>query len=117
MSLRQAQIVGLLANLRKTRKLSIIFISHNIDLVASLCDNIIVMYGGLIMEKGTSDHIMNHARHPYTQALLASSPGRVTDPAHPQPGCPFAPRCQYAKDECKESQTDCYIAGDKSCKN
>ena len=128
----QAQIVGLLANLRKTRKLSIIFISHNIDLVASLCDNIIVMYGGLIMEKGTSDQIMNHARHPYTQALLASSPrfgthytterlvsipGRVTDPAHPQPGCPFAPRCQYAKDECKESQTDCYIAGDKSCKN
>lgn len=128
----QAQIVGLLANLRKTRKLSIIFISHNIDLVASLCDNIIVMYGGLIMENGTSDQIMNHARHPYTQALLASSPrfgthytterlvsipGRVTDPAHPQPGCPFAPRCQYAKDECKESQTDCYIAGDKSCKN
>lgn len=128
----QAQIVGLLANLRKTRKLSIIFISHNIDLVASLCDNIIVMYGGLIMEKGTSDQIMNHARHPYTQALLASSPrfgthytterlvsipGRVTDPAHPQPGCPFAPRCQYAKDECKESQTDCYIAGDKSCKS
>ena len=128
----QAQIVGLLANLRKNRKLSIIFISHNIDLVASLCDNIIVMYGGLIMEKGTSDHIMNHARHPYTQALLASSPrfgthytterlvsipGRVTDPANPQPGCPFAPRCQYAKDECKESQTDCYITGDKSCKN
>ena len=84
------------------------------------------------MEKGTSDQIMNYARHPYTKALLASSPrfgthytterlvsipGRVTDPAHPQPGCPFAPRCQYAKDECKESQTDCYIAGDKSCKN
>ena len=124
----QAQIVGLLANLRKTRNLSIIFISHNIDLVASLCDNIIVMYGGLIMEKGTSDEIMNYARHPYTKALLASSPrfgthytterlvsitGRVTDPAHPEPGCPFAPRCQYAKDECKESQTDCYIAGEK----
>ncbi|MBR0100578.1 MAG: dipeptide/oligopeptide/nickel ABC transporter permease/ATP-binding protein, partial [Treponema sp.] len=70
----QAQIVGLLANLRKTRNLSIIFISHNIDLVASLCDNIIVMYGGLIMEKGTSDEIMNYARHPYTKALLASSP-------------------------------------------
>ena len=119
----QAQIVGLLANLRKTRNLSIIFISHNIDLVASLCDNIIVMYGGLIMEKGTSDEIMNHARHPYTKALLASSPrfgthytterlvsipGRVTDPAHPEPGCPFAPRCQYVKDECKKSDTDCY---------
>ncbi|WP_407424940.1 dipeptide/oligopeptide/nickel ABC transporter permease/ATP-binding protein [Treponema sp.] len=116
----QAQIVSLLANLRKTRGLSIIFISHNIELVASLCDNMIVMYGGLIMEKGTSEQIMNHAKHPYTQALLASSPrfgthystqrlvsipGRVTDPAHPEPGCPFAPRCQFTKEECKQKST------------
>ena len=119
----QAQIVGLLANLRKTRKLSIIFISHNIDLVASLCDKIIVMYGGLIMESGTSDQIMNHARHPYTQALLASSPkfgthytsqkllsipGRVTDPAHPEPGCPFEPRCSFAKEECCKAESECH---------
>ena len=119
----QAQIVSLLANLRKTRKLSIIFISHNIDLVANLCDNMIVMYGGLIMERGTSEEIMRHARHPYTQALLASSPkfgthysteklisipGRVTDPAHPEPGCPFAPRCQFAKEECKKIGCTCY---------
>lgn len=54
----QAQIVELLADLRNKRGLSIIFISHNIDLVASLCDNIIVMYGGLIMEKGTSAQII-----------------------------------------------------------
>ena len=122
----QAQIVSLLANLRKTRNLSIIFISHNIDLVAGLCDNIIVMYGGLIMEKGSSEEIMRHAKHPYTQALLASSPkfgshysteklvsipGRVTDPAHPEPGCPFAPRCQYSKDECKKSGI-CYKMGE-----
>ncbi len=120
----QAQIVSLLATLRRTRKLSIIFISHNIDLVASLCDNIIVMYGGLIMERGTSDDIMHRARHPYTQALLASSPqfgmhysasrlvsipGRVTDPAHPEPGCPFAPRCPYAREDCRTS-TRCYRA-------
>mgnify|MGYP002621985637 FL=1 len=116
----QAQIVSLLSNLRKTRNLSIIFISHNIDLVAGLCDNIIVMYGGLIMEKGSSEEIMRHAKHPYTQALLASSPkfgshysterlvsipGRVTDPAHPEPGCPFAPRCTFAKEECRSK--DC----------
>ena len=119
----QAQIVGLLANLRKTRNLSIIFISHNIELVANLCDRMIVMYGGLIMESGTSDQIMSHARHPYTQALLASSPkfgthyttqklvsipGRVTDPAHPEPGCPFEPRCQFAKDECRVSGCECW---------
>ncbi|MBQ4379553.1 MAG: dipeptide/oligopeptide/nickel ABC transporter permease/ATP-binding protein [Treponema sp.] len=123
----QAQIVTLLANLRKSRKLSIIFISHNIDLVASLCDNIIVMYGGLIMEKGTSEEIMKCAKHPYTQALLASSPrfgthystqklvsipGRVTDPAHPEPGCPFAPRCQYAKEECRKPGNECYMCHD-----
>ena len=125
----QAQIVSLLANLRKTRKLSIIFISHNIDLVASLCDNMIVMYGGLIMERGTSEEIMRHARHPYTQALLASSPkfgthystqklisipGRVTDPAHPEPGCPFAPRCQFAKEACTKPGSECYIMKERA---
>lgn len=109
----QAQIVELLADLRDKRGLSIIFISHNIDLVASLCDNIIVMYGGLIMEKGTSAQIIKNPRHPYTKALLASTPkfgshyteqelssipGRVTDPASPEPGCPFAPRCGFKKD-------------------
>ncbi len=70
----QAQIVQLLASLRKSRGLSIIFISHNIELVAGLCDNMIVMYGGRIMERGPSDQIMSHPRHPYTKGLLASSP-------------------------------------------
>ena len=119
----QAQIVELLADLRNKRGLSIIFISHNIDLVASLCDNIIVMYGGLIMEKGTSAQIIKNPRHPYTKALLASTPkfgshyteqelssipGRVTDPASPVPGCPFAPRCGLKKDECKKENFRCY---------
>src|SRR5574344_794854 len=70
----QAQIIDLLASLRKSRGLSIIFISHNIDLVAQLSDTIIVMYGGMIMERGTSAQIINNASHPYTQALLSSSP-------------------------------------------
>lgn len=119
----QAQIVALLSELRRTRRLSIIFISHNIELVASLCDRIVVMYGGRIMEQGTASDIMQHARHPYTQALLASSPkfgthytssrlvsipGRVTDPAHPESGCPFAPRCQYAKPDCRAPDTRCW---------
>ncbi len=119
----QAQIIDLLASLRKSRGLSIIFISHNIDLVAQLSDTIIVMYGGMIMECGTSAQIINNARHPYTQALLSSSPkfgthytqgklvsipGRVTDPAHPESGCPFAPRCSYARPECKTPGVVCY---------
>lgn len=124
----QAQIVELLRNLNKTRGLSIIFISHDINLVADLCDNIIVMYGGLIMEKGSSSKIFESPEHPYSQALLSSSPkfgahytmermasipGRVTDPANPEPGCPFAPRCQYAKDECRNSDFSCYKMGEK----
>ncbi len=130
----QAQIVSLLADLRKSRSLSIIFISHNIDLVASLCDNMIVMYGGLIMERGTSDQIIKQPKHPYTQALLASSPrfgshysssrltsipGRVTDPSHPEAGCPFAPRCSFKKEECNlsENKNYCYKMAEKEMEN
>ncbi|MBQ0051940.1 MAG: ABC transporter ATP-binding protein [Treponema sp.] len=121
----QAQIVELLRELNKKRNLSIIFISHNINLVADLCQNIIVMYGGIVMDKLTSQEVRNYmdsaeteftTHSPYTSALLASTPkfgthytaqkmisipGRVTDPSHPEPGCPFAPRCSYAKEECK----------------
>lgn len=111
----QAQIVSLLLRLQKERQLSVIFISHNIDLVAQVSDRMIVMYGGMVMEEGTAEEIIHDARHPYTRALLAASPqfgshyteermksipGKVADPAHPEPGCPFAPRCRFAEDVC-----------------
>jgi peptide/nickel transport system permease protein len=111
----QKQIVDLLKSLRERRRLSIIFISHNIDLVADISDRILVMYGGLVMESASSGGIVRRPRHPYTQALLAASPrfgshytrerllsipGRVMDPARPEPGCPFAPRCPCSGPEC-----------------
>jgi peptide/nickel transport system permease protein len=111
----QKQIVELLKTLRRSRNLSIIFISHDIDLVAEISDRIMVMYGGLVMESGSALEITENPRHPYTKALLAASPrfgghyskerllsipGKVTDPANPEPGCPFAPRCALAKPEC-----------------
>jgi peptide/nickel transport system permease protein len=111
----QKQIVDLLKSLRERRRLSIIFISHNIDLVADISDRILVMYGGLVMESGSAGGIVRRPRHPYTQALLAASPrfgshytrerllaipGRVMDPARPEPGCPFAPRCTRSGPEC-----------------
>ena len=114
----QKQIVGLLKNLRRTRNLSIIFISHDIDLVAEMSDRIMVMYGGLEMESGTAVEITTDPKHPYTTALLAASPnfgshysqerlltipGKVTDPANPEPGCPFAPRCTKATAKCTQS--------------
>jgi oligopeptide/dipeptide ABC transporter, ATP-binding protein, C-terminal domain len=111
----QKQIVELLKTLRLKRKISIIFISHDIDLVAEISDRIMVMYGGLAMESAEADEISTNARHPYTKALLAASPrfgshyskerlvsipGKVTDPSSPEPGCPFAPRCTEASAEC-----------------
>jgi len=111
----QKQIMELLHSLRASRNLSIIFISHDIDLVADIADRIIVMYGGLVMESGSASGITANPSHPYTKALLASSPrfgshytegllvsipGKVTDPANPEPGCPFAPRCTQTKAEC-----------------
>jgi peptide/nickel transport system permease protein len=111
----QKQIVELLKTLRRKRNISIIFISHDIDLVAEISDRIMVMYGGLVMESGSAAEITGNPRHPYTTALLAASPrfgshyskerlqtipGKVSDPANPEPGCPFAPRCVKAKSEC-----------------
>jgi peptide/nickel transport system permease protein len=111
----QKQIVELLKTLRRTRGISIIFISHDIDLVAEIADRIMVMYGGLEMEAGAAGNVIGDPRHTYTQALLAASPrfgshysrgrlltipGKVSDPANPEPGCPFAPRCGRANGEC-----------------
>lgn len=70
----QAQIVDLILNLRNTRGLSVIFISHNLELVAKISDRINVMYKGEIVESGKASEIMNHPKHPYTKALLGSIP-------------------------------------------
>jgi peptide/nickel transport system permease protein len=111
----QAQIVALLRKIRDTRRISIIFISHNIDLVAGISDRMLVMYGGLSMEEAPGHELMASPRHPYTRALLAASPkfgdhysrsrlqsipGRVPDPVTPESGCPFAPRCALAIPAC-----------------
>lgn len=118
----QAQIVSLLLRLKKERGLSIIFISHNINLVGQISDRIAVMYGGKVMESGTAKQIMKAPKHPYTRALVGalpefgshytqkkmiSIPGRVTDPAAPEPGCPFAPRCGFATERCRENGVTC----------
>jgi peptide/nickel transport system permease protein len=120
----QKQIMELLKTLRRTHNISIIFISHNIDLVAEISDRIMVMYGGLTMESASAQDILNNPRHPYTNALLAASPrfgshytkerlitipGKVSDPARPEPGCPFAPRCIKATEQCRLSVPELQI--------
>lgn len=119
----QAQIVSLLLDLKKKRGLSIIFISHNIDLVAQISDRMIVMYGGKIMEQGSAADVSQRPKNPYTQALLEalpkfgtsyterkllSIPGSVVDSKNPPPGCPFEPRCSFAKAECKARNYSCW---------
>ena len=111
----QKQIVDLLKTIRQTRGISIIFISHDIELVAEISDRIMVMYGGLAMESGAAQDIISSPLHPYTKALLASSPrfgshytrqrltaipGKAGASDNSETGCPFAPRCALAKREC-----------------
>lgn len=102
----QAQILQLLADLRRQLKLSILLVTHDLGIVAELCDRVLVMYGGVMAEYADVDTIYNAAAHPYTQALLQTFP----DPTQPAqkltaisgtpprlnnlpPGCRFAPRC------------------------
>ncbi len=117
----QAEIVELLKELKNSRKLAVIFITHDIELVSRMADRIIVMYNGLIMENNTAQNIIHNPHHPYTRGLLdslpgfgnhysthklVSIPGTVPDPIYPIEGCPFAPRCSLVKNECNESLPD-----------
>lgn len=110
----QAQILELLKSLKTKNNMSIILITHDLGVVASLCNRIAVMYGGLIMEEGTTEEIFYSSKHPYTKALLNSIPkvqddekarlnpikGSAPSLLNPPTGCPFAERCEFAKSEC-----------------
>ncbi len=114
----QAQILELLKKLNEEYHMSIALITHDMGVVASMCDHIVIMYGGLIMEKGTVDEIFYSPKHPYTQALLhaipsldlkdgerlASIPGIPPSLVNVPKGCPFAERCDFVMDECRQSQ-------------
>jgi len=109
----QTEILSLLDELNDV---SIVLITHDLPLVAGLCDRIAVMYAGQIVEQGSIDEIFYHARHPYTLGLLeatphfskpshmalSSIPGQVPNPAELPAGCPFHPRCQHRIDQCSQ---------------
>jgi oligopeptide transport system ATP-binding protein len=110
----QAQIIDLVKELRDQVGLAMVWITHDLGIVAGLADQVIVMYAGFIVERGGVDDIYEHPSHPYTLALLNSLPrvdrtngGRLkTIPGLPPDllelplGCPFAPRCQYVREHC-----------------
>jgi len=109
----QDQILKLLRRLQRLERLSLLLITHDMGIIAKICDRVSVMYAGQIMETGITDVILSQPAHPYTQALLASLPQvdrdvekLVSIPGEPPglqnvlAGCPFAPRCNQAKQVC-----------------
>jgi oligopeptide/dipeptide ABC transporter ATP-binding protein len=109
----QAQILDLLRKLRDELNLSVLFVTHDLGAVAELCDSVVVMYAGQVVEQGAVDDIFLHPQHPYTEGLLRATPHAVergqelfvipgtVPPAHLFPsGCRFAARCSYARPEC-----------------
>jgi peptide/nickel transport system permease protein len=123
----QAQILALLDDLRRDRGLAIIFITHDFGVVAQLCDRVAVMYGGRIVEQGPTADVLARPRHPYTARLMACVPelggGRRKLDAIPglppavdrlPPGCAFAPRCDRARDVCRNGAIDLVVEGDRA---
>jgi oligopeptide/dipeptide ABC transporter ATP-binding protein len=111
----QAQILELIRNVRRDHGTSVILITHDLGVVARLCDTVAVMYAGRVVEYNRTADLFAHPRHPYTQGLLASNPvfGRRQDHLAAMPGqppdllslpagCAFAPRCMQAQPSCHQ---------------
>ena len=124
----QAQILTLLRRLQEERETSIIFITHDLGVIAQMADEVVVMYLGMVMEKGPVDAIFNHAQHPYTQALLRSIPsvqsqsrvklptiaGSIAHPFNRPAGCPFHPRCvHFIRGVCNANQPAIVAVGEE----
>jgi len=121
----QAQYLNLLRELQRTHHLAMIFITHNLGIVAKMCDRVAVMYAGRIVESGPVRRIFDAPAHPYTEALLSSIP-RLSDPtqrltaidgqppdlASPPPGCAFHPRCPKVVERCREDDPPAFTAAD-----
>ena len=121
----QAQYLKLLRDLQRSHNLALIFITHNLGIVAKMCDQVAVMYAGRLVESGPVKQIYNAPAHPYTRALLESIPrvgdnrkrltaidGQPPDPSAPPPGCAFHPRCPNAMDRCRSEAPPEYRVAD-----
>ena len=122
----QAQILELMKELQKKNHMGIIFITHNLGVVAEVCDKVSVMYAGKMVEQGPVDDIFYKPGHPYTMGLLRSMPrvdaesyerlipieGTPVDMLNPPEGCPFAPRCEHAMKVCLQKMPPYVELGD-----
>ena len=120
----QAQYLSLLRDLQREHGLALIFITHNLGIVARMCDTVAVMYAGRLIESGPVRRIFDQPSHPYTRALLESIPrltdkdarltaidGQPPDPAALPSGCAFHPRCLKALDRCRVEAPPLYTVG------
>ncbi len=121
----QSDIISLLKKIHQQHGTSMVLITHDIPLVAGLCERIMMMYAGKIVETGTLQEIHQQARHPYTRALLQATPanqrnsgklvsiaGQPPDPRQLPTGCAFAPRCEKARRQCQTAQPELTAVSD-----
>jgi peptide/nickel transport system ATP-binding protein len=121
----QAQVLALLTDLRRERGLSMIFITHDLSVLTDVCDELLVMYAGRVVEEGPAHQLFRSAQHPYTRALAAAFPtigdpssrmrpsglpGDPPDPSHLPEGCAFHPRCAHATDACRAERPELRVA-------
>ncbi len=119
----QAQVLELMKELIRDKDMSMMLITHDLGVVAEVCEDVAVMYAGRIVEQGTADDVFNFTRHPYTEGLFDSLPnlkqrgeelvpirGLMPDPSDLPPGCAFAPRCPYATERCTQSVPELRMA-------
>lgn len=124
----QAQILQLIKGFAKNRDMSLVLITHDLGVVAEMCDRVIVMYSGRIVEKATKEEFFNSPKHPYSQALLKSIPklgdkgktlayikGNVPPPNEKIKGCRFKTRCDFAFSKC-EIEPDLFNYNNRSCR-
>ncbi len=114
----QAQILNLMQDLQEQFDLTYLFIAHDLGVVEHVCNRVAVMYVGKLMELTDTETLFHHPKHPYVEALLSAVPrpdphyqlermvlpGEVADPGNRPPGCPFHPRCNYAKEVCEKEE-------------
>jgi oligopeptide transport system ATP-binding protein len=123
----QAQIIELMKDLQRKTDMSIIFITHNLGVVAEICDKVTVMYAGHVLEQGTVNEIFYNPQHPYTKGLLRSMPrldeetrermvpieGTPVDLLDPPKGCSFGPRCEHCMKICLNNQPPLVETGEE----
>jgi oligopeptide transport system ATP-binding protein len=122
----QAQILELIELEQRQRQVAVILISHDLGVVAEVCDRVMVMYAGRVVESASAAGVFDAPRHPYTRALqlsrpalqatgaeLYTVPGLPPDPAQPIRGCPFAPRCEFATGDCSSKDVELLGVGDR----